>query len=43
MIVPICYVRPGKKLKILNFARKSKMVILPEWEILKLVIFLDLG
>ena len=32
-----------KKLKILNLARKGKMVILLEWDRLKLVIFLDLG
>ena len=35
-------VRPRKKLKILNLARTDKMVILPEWDSLKLVIFLDL-
>ena len=36
-------VRPGQKLKILNLARKGKMVILLEWDMLNLVIFLDLG
>ena len=36
-------VRPGKKLQILNLAKKGKMVIFSEWDILKLIIFLDLG
>ena len=36
-------VRPRKKLKILNLVRKGKMVILSEWDMLKPVIFLDLG
>ena len=41
--IDIRSVRPGKKLKILNLARKGKMVILSEWDRLKPVIFLDLG
>ena len=32
-----------EKTKILNLARKGKMVILLEWDRLKPVIFLDLG
>ena len=36
-------VRPGKKLKIFNLARKGKMVIFSEWDRLKPVIFLNLG
>ena len=32
-----------EKAKILNLAMKGKMVILPEWDRLKPLIFLDLG
>ena len=32
-----------EKAKILNLARKGKMVILPKWDSLKPIIFLDLG
>ena len=32
-----------EKAKILNLARNGKMVIFPKWDMLKPVIFLDLG
>ena len=42
-ICDLNFVRPEKKLKILNLARNGKIVILSKWDVLKPVICLDLG